>query len=71
VNWRAIHQKRRFQCSVVMRRAKTKGEVRLDHNELGIVRRATHPCHWFWCAGAPRQRGNINLNKLAIQEMSV
>ena len=44
-------------------REKTKGEVRLDHNQLSIVRRATRPCHWFWHAGASRQCGNLNLNK--------
>jgi len=44
-------------------REKTKGEVRLDHNQLSIVRRATRPCHWFWYAGASRQCGNLNLNK--------
>ena len=59
------------KCSVVMRRAKTKGEVRLDHNRLCIVRRASRLCHWFWHAGAARQRGNLNLNKRAIREMLV
>ena len=33
-------------------------------------RRATRPCHWFWCAGASQQRGNLILNKRAIREMS-
>jgi len=45
--------------------------VRLDHNQLGIVRRAIRPSHWFCCAGAPQQRGNLNLNKRAIRKMSV
>jgi hypothetical protein len=42
------------KCSVVVRRAKTKGEVRLEYSQLGIVR-----------------RGNLNLNKRVIREMSV
>jgi hypothetical protein len=29
-------------------------------NELG---RAMRPCHWFWCARASRQRGNLYFNK--------
>ncbi len=52
-------------------RAKTKRQVRLDHNQLGIVRSATRPCHWLYCAGASRQRGNLNLNKQEIRELSV
>ena len=43
--------------------AEARGDMRLDHNQLGIVRRATLRCHWFWYAGASRQRGNLNLNK--------
>jgi hypothetical protein len=45
--------------------------MRLDHNQLGIVPRAMRPCHRFCCAGASRQRGNLNLNKRVIREISV
>ncbi len=34
-------------------------------------RRATRPCHRFSCDGASQQRGNLNLNRRVIWEMSV
>ena len=40
-------------------RAKTKGEVHLDHNQLGIVRRAMRPCHWFW---VPEHHGSAAIS---------
>jgi hypothetical protein len=55
----------------VTRRAKLRGDVRLDHNQLGIVRRATRRWHWLWRAGASLQRGNLNLKKRVIWEMPV
>jgi hypothetical protein len=45
--------------------------LKLSHNQLGIVRLAMRQCHWFCCAGASRQRGNLNLNKRVIRESSV
>src|SRR3984893_12920430 len=37
-------------------RSKTKGEVRLDDNKIGIVRRSARQCHWLGCMGAPMSR---------------
>ncbi|MGH6848597.1 MAG: hypothetical protein ACREC0_14545 [Methylocella sp.] len=44
--------------------------ARLDHNQLGFVRRATRRWLWLWRAGASPQRGNLNLNKRLIPRRS-
>jgi hypothetical protein len=36
-------------------RRRPRGEVRLDANKIGIVRRATHRCRRLWCVGGSRR----------------